>query len=331
MSKLNNSSPRPASFLQPSPGARASPRVPPRRALTLVTAGTVETWSGAARRRPNLISRGSTLARGAAHHRVIMLSERINENIYLQSVLQWPMTLLSSIYQVSWFKIHLHSHLRLSAKTGTLIEETKTEWKKWQIFHTRLLQELRNKKDWDFSYQLVLWNLNMYGIWKWLASVMLLKTYLFTVFKLASFSEDEQWREVLSRECDSSSVDTRTRGHVHLILASAPASVSPWLSSGSTPSAWSTSPTWSSRSVDIVIPGDIIAVVLLLLWKTTKLIFFCFIRSLSRKSKAIIYIILNVHFDTMYNSRLCSFTDFTPSPCRREPHIWPTNYMLFSF
>ena len=125
-----------------------------------------------------------------------------------------------------------------------------------------------------------------------------------------------------------STASSQTRGHVHLIPASAPASVSPWLSSGSTPSAWSTSPTWSSRSVDIVIPGDIIAVVLLLLWKTTKLIFFCFIRSLSRKSKAIIYIILNVHFDTMYNSRLCSFT---PSPCCREPHIWPTNYMLFSF
>ena len=222
MSKLNNSSPRPASFLQPSPGARASPRVPPRRALTLVTAGTVETWSGAARRRPNLISRGSTLARGAAHHRVIMLSERINENIYLQSVLQWPMTLLSSIYQVSWFKIHLHSHLRLSAKTGTLIEETKTEWKKWQIFHTRVITGTQKQENWDFSYQLVLWNLNMYGIWKWLASVMLPKTYLFTVFKLTTFSEDEQWREVLSRECDSSSVDTRTRGHVHLIPGLSP-------------------------------------------------------------------------------------------------------------
>ena len=143
MSKLNNSGPRPArrpaSFLQPSPGARASPRVPPRRALTLVTAGTVETWSGAARRRPNLISRGSTLARGAAHHRVIMLSERINKNIYLQSVLQWPVTVSVAQLYISWFNIHLHSHLRLSAKTGTLIEETKTEGKKWQIFHTRVI------------------------------------------------------------------------------------------------------------------------------------------------------------------------------------------------
>ena len=87
MSKLNNSSPRPArrpaSFLQPSLGARASPRVlgAARRALTLGTAGTVETWRGPARRRPNLISRGSTLARGTAHHGVIMWSERINENI----------------------------------------------------------------------------------------------------------------------------------------------------------------------------------------------------------------------------------------------------------
>ena len=93
MSKLNNSSPRPArrpaSFLQPSLGARASPRVlgAALRALTLGTAGTVETWRGPARRRPNLISRGSTLARGTAHHGVIMWSERINENIYLQSIL----------------------------------------------------------------------------------------------------------------------------------------------------------------------------------------------------------------------------------------------------